>query len=291
MISTISFDQPFGFQDVENFYAEFADLLTNSSIRNIRYDLTRVEFIQPEFLLALIATAKIWYQKKGKPVEWKCDLSLLTYLGQIGIFQILRRSIRVDDFMPGSLLQSTGYSLMEVQHIASEPQQNSIDVSQISEICLDLFLGRVRSKQLPQLMTLLSEITQNIIHSQSSGYAYAQSFDNERVHLGVIDTGIGIPASLASEYPHLTKPSDYLRKSLELGVTSGIQTNGLGLYRVQQIVEANGGVLVIRSNSAMLRLNTRGVEQWDALTYIPGTQVFATVWGLHNPTNWNYDLQ
>jgi len=158
---------------------------------------------------------------------------------------------------------------------------------------LDGLLGRVTPERMGAACTLLSEVTQNVTHSGSQGYVLMQLYkagNGRRVHIAVGDIGRGIPDSLRKKYPQVGQSSDYLKKSLESGITSRDIGNGLGLYQVQHLVRNGGGTLTIRSDTAMLQIYEGKVYQWDNLTRVPGTQVFITIWGRHEKGDWNYLL-
>ena len=114
--------------------------------------------------------------------------------------------------------------------------------------------------------------------------------NDRRVHIVVGDIGRGIPATLGEKYPQAGKPSDYLKLSLDSGISSRDGASGLGLYQVQQLVKGGRGTLTIRSDTAMLQINRGNVYQWDNLVHFPGTQVFVTIWGQHAHGEWDYLL-
>jgi len=284
-----------GFQDLENFYDSFIPQLMQGNVRGAIFELSNLSFFPPEALLSLLCASRLWYRMTGHAVEWRLgNEDTLRYLERMDVLSVFADCLTAP--APPSDLWSRGSSgnLMEVRTLSDELEQNSLnDVPHILAIAQDLLLGRVTAERMGAACTLLSEVTQNVTHSGSQGYALMQLYkvgNGRRVHIAVGDTGLGIPDSLRRKYPQVGQSSDYLKKSLESGITSRDIGNGLGLYQVQHLVRNGGGTLTIRSDTAMLQINEGRIYQWDDLTRIPGTQVFITIWGRHEKGDWNYLL-
>ncbi|HUN09888.1 MAG TPA: ATP-binding protein [Aggregatilineales bacterium] len=284
-----------GFQDLENFYTSFIPQLMQGKVRGAVLELSNLSFFPPEALLSLLCASRLWHRMTGHAVEWRLENEdTLRYLERMDVLSIFADCITVPTLPSDLWSRSSSANLMEVRILSDELEQNSLnDVPRILAIAQDLLLGRVTAERMGAACTLLSEVTQNVTHSGSEGYALMQIYkagNGRRVHIAVGDTGRGIPASLRGKYPHVGQPSDYLKMSLESGITSRDIGNGLGLYQVQHLVRNGGGTLTIRSDTAMLQINEGKVYQWDKLTHIPGTQVFITIWGRHEKGEWNYLL-
>lgn len=293
MAFQFKFESLSGFQDIENFYQEFADQLLKEYPHEAEFDLEIIDFITPEALLSLLCASQHWKIKKGSPVKWIVNEQVLAYLERVDVMRVFADAIVFDKLPDERWTRSSSLSLMEICEISPEPEQNSHDVSNTITTASHFLLGRVTTKQLGSASTLLSEITQNVIHSRSIGYAFAQAYNanqGSRVHLGVIDIGAGIATTLSSKYPDVAKPSDYLRLSLESGITSSSSSNGLGLFQVRNIVQQGKGILVIRSGTALLQIHNERFYQWDDLAEIPGTQVYIAMWGSHEKGKWEYPL-
>lgn len=286
-------DELRGFNDLEIFYKEFIFHLHNGAHKSIIFDLSHIDFLTLEALLALLCASKYWRMFIGTKVEWRASDTVKLYLERADVVQMFANDIVVEDMPDERWRRGASLSLMEIREIADNIEQNSVDVSNTILAASHLMLGRVSTKQLGGSSTLLSEVAQNIIHSASMGYALVQIYQdngNHRVHIGVMDTGIGIPASLSPKYPGLPKPSDYLRQALKAGITSSKAGNGLGLFQVENIVSNGRGALTIRSGTCMLQIYRNNLYQWDKLADIPGTQVYITMWGDYEPGKWNYLL-
>jgi hypothetical protein len=188
------------------------------------------------------------------------------------------------------------YHLLELLPISSDEEQNAADVvtaftraRRIVEAWFDADEASVG-----RLLTMLTEITSNVVHSQDRGFVAIQRYrSSDRSHVGsrvtiaVGDLGIGIHGSLhrkfatsplASEVPLVTG-SDYILHALQLGVTGRPTIGGMGLYQVRRLVEEWQGSLVVRSFGSMIEISDRGVLTSDSLAMIPGTQVTIRVRG------------
>lgn len=284
-----------GFQDLEKFYDLFIPQLMQDSVRGAVLELYNLSFFPPEALMSLICASRLWHTMTGHAVEWRLENEdTLRYLERMDVFAVFGDCIATPALPSDLWSRGSSGNLMEIRTLSSEPEQNNlIDVPHILSVAKDLLLGRVSAERMGSACTLLSEVSQNVTHSGSQGYALMQVYkagNGRRIHIAVGDTGRGIPDSLRGKYPHIGQPSDYLKKSLESGVSSRASGNGLGLYQVQHLVRNGGGTLTIRSDTAMLQIYEGKVYRWDNLTRIPGTQVFITIWGRHEKGDWNYLL-
>lgn len=285
-----------GFQDIETFYDSISHYLTSANVNdNLSLDLVNLNRLPPEALLSLLCISKLWHGMTGHAVEWRSqNEDTLRYIERMDIFRVCADFITTP-MLPANLWsRGSSGNLMEVRTLSDDLEQNSLnDIPHVLAIAQDLLLGRVTAERMGAACTLLSEVAQNVTHSGNQGYALMQLYkagNGRRVHIAVGDTGRGIPNSLRSKYPQIGHPSDYLKRSLDSGITSRDFGNGLGLYQVQHLVRNGGGTLTIRSDTAMLQIYDDKVYQWDNLTRVPGTQVFITIWGRHEKGDWNYLL-
>lgn len=284
-----------GFQDLENFYDSFIPQLMQGHVRGAVFELSNLSFFPPEALLSLLCASRVWHRMTGHAVEWRLENEdTLRYIERMDVLSVFADCVTAPPLPSDLWSRGSSGNLMEVRTLSDELEQNSLnDVPHILAIAQDLLLGRVTAERMGAACTLLSEVAQNVTHSGSQGYALMQLYkagNGRRVHIAVGDTGRGIPDSLRRKYPQVGQSSDYLKKSLESGITSRDIGNGLGLYQVQHLVRNGGGTLTIRSDTAMLQINEGKIYQWDNLTRVPGTQVFITIWGRHEKGDWNYLL-
>jgi signal transduction histidine kinase len=98
----------------------------------------------------------------------------------------------------------------------------------------------------------------------------------EKLHLAVIDFGIGIPASVRSLSENTSLDS---AKALEWAFQSGTTTKqdrvsrGLGLNLLQDFITKNHGCLTIFSNDGCVTVDDNGVSYMMGETDFSGTLV------------------
>ena len=303
-MSTVPLIRPLGlnsFGHIESFYHQVVDALQGGQAREaIHCDLSVVSFVPPEGILALVSAARLWYLVTGYPIHLhNLRPDVHRYLERMDLFSQCGNWIRVAQELADAdrLSRSTASQrLLEVLPIASEETQNAQDVTdalaRASLILMSWFAADADA--VTRLLTMLSEITTNVVHSLDRGFAVMQRYrDNDAVAFGsqvtiaVGDLGIGIQTSLRRKenFPrnlgHQPRESgsDYILHALELGVTSRDTVGGMGLYRVRTLVHGWNGSLRIRSARSAVRISGSAVDVADDLAEIPGTQVVISVRG------------
>lgn len=125
----------------------------------------------------------------------------------------------------------------------------------------------------------LNEIAQNVVdHASSAGGAVAiaeTEFGGVELEVAIVDRGMGVRTSLAANpaYRELSSDLEALRTALRAGVTGRIdKLGGLGLFFTRILLQANGGVLVVRSGTARLATGAAYAEEFD-LVEMKGTLV------------------
>ena len=134
---------------------------------------------------------------------------------------------------------------------------------------------------LGDLLNVLSELCANVYqHSgDHQGCVLIQKYSpfpgRVTVNLAVGDLGCGIKGSLIARHGEIGQETlDYLREALCGKTSRASGRGGLGLRRVEQIVEARGGYLWLRSeNAAILSRGQNQTQEHTDLVSIPGTQV------------------
>ncbi|MBE7512430.1 MAG: hypothetical protein HS103_06405 [Anaerolineales bacterium] len=283
-----------GFDDIECFYNDFADCLSEPAIQQLEFDLTAVTFMTPETVLALLSAARLWYNNRGCAITLaSIDRQVHQYLERIDLLRECSVYVSTSHDSVESWTRANSLNLLEITPIPGEPEDNTQAVYAIYTKARALLLGRIENRRMEAVCDLLNVIAENIIHSKDTGHVLMQCYTagiGYRIHIGIADLGLGIPTTFHTRYPNLGNGSDYLLKSLDMGVTSRTGSGGLGLYNVNRIVRGQQGSLSIRSGSSMLQVYSNRTYQHDGLVYIPGTQVFITVWGNHDAAHWKYLL-
>lgn len=294
MLHRLVIDNLGGFRQVEQFYGDFSRCFEMPRVDKIQLDLSRIAFVTPEAVLALITTARLWQRERGTRVQLvSLDRQVQQYLHRVDFFSGCADYLFVDEQVDEAWSRSVSANLLEVSTISSEPDANAEAVYSVFGKVSNLMLGRVDNSRIKATCDLLSIVVENITHSQDVGHVLAQIYqtmDGYRVHIGIIDLGLGIPATLKPRYPDVGSDSMYLLHALDLGVSSRTGAGGLGLFNVNKIVRGQQGSMTIRSGRSVLQIADGQVLRRDDLVSIPGTQVFITVWGRHDLTKWEYLL-
>lgn len=283
-----------GFADLERLYMDFNHRLSDPGIDELELDLSHITFVTPESILALVCVTRCWYRNRLTPVRLiSMNEQVHQYLQRIDLFSQCANYVISDKVPDKPWHRSMSATLLEITSIPGEPETNAQTVYTVFQKASSLLLGRVENSRMKATCDLLSIVVENITHSQDMGHVLMQSYqvaDDHRVHLGIVDLGLGIPTTLKPRYPELSIGSSYLLKALEMGVTSRVGPGGLGLFNVDRIIRGQQGSLTIRANGSMLQILRNKVYLRDDLTFFPGTQVYITVWGNHDTSIWEYLL-
>ena len=290
-----------GVRTIERFFQDVAEALaTCSPLQPLILDLAFVTFIPPEGIIALTTVARLWHSTTGRRVRLvNLRTEVHGYLERMDVFERCAEWLEEEHELADEERYDrsrASVNLLELLPIAGDDQQNAQDVTAAVERA-----GRIvttwfdaDSAAVGRLLTMLSEIASNVVHSHDRGFAVIQRYRSREVsHVGsrvviaVGDLGIGIRASLRTrsgipllpDGVSLSTGSDFILHALNLGVTRRETPAGLGLYLVRSLVEEWQGSLVIRSHDSMIRMSADGFERADGLADITGTQVTITVRG------------
>ena len=129
------------------------------------------------------------------------------------------------------------------------------------------------------LRIALDEIAENVVHHAESpigGFAAAQGYPRKhKFEIAIVDMGVGIRQSLAKNpaYADTASDADAIQLALQKYVTATPERNaGTGLFVSKLLMEANGGMLAVRSGAGAVY---HGVEEkvFTRDTQFPGTMV------------------
>jgi len=125
----------------------------------------------------------------------------------------------------------------------------------------------------------LNEIAQNVVdHASSPGGAVAiaeTESGGTELEVAIVDRGVGVRTSLAAnpDYRELSSDLEALRAALRAGVTGRTdKPGGLGLFFTRVLLQANGGILVVRSGTARVATGAVYEEEFN-LVAMRGTLV------------------
>lgn len=156
------------------------------------------------------------------------------------------------------------------------------DVEHAIERAENIFSQWLNKSALNSLLSSLSELCSNVYqHSvDANGIVLIQKYEKQtlnivNVQVAVGDLGCGIRGSLESRYGSIASSAvEYLKLAMEGKSARDTGRGGLGLRRVEQILQENKGSLYLRSHDATLlshfaigRVFTTGP------VFFPGTQI------------------
>jgi len=259
-----------------------------SFVRSEQIDLSRVSFIDPYGMLALLEIGELCLLEDVK----KCIIlpqspEVCAYLGRMNFFAFARRYFTLDysspDFCEKHLSGIDSDVLLEIT-----PIEKSRDIHAIVE--------KVRSRAhailarhlhyddhaINGFIVALSEVCQNIIeHSETTGYVGIQkyrfqSMNKNVVKIAVMDVGVGFRRSLSHRFK-LKGDLEAIGKALLHGASRyEDEGRGHGLAALRGFVGQWQGRLSIRSGTARLSIIppwAKGMEQERNLISFPGSQI------------------
>jgi hypothetical protein len=236
-------------------------------------DLSDVTFIWP-CVITLLTTAVLRLKQEGfrirvtRPVESKVD----GYLNRIDFYELVGMPV----YYPWQRHDAQG-RFREAVQVQSEAEGDAV-VREVMEI-LDRNVGAIQGVRDAVYHAFL-EIVNNVFHhAQSPTHAVlcAQSYPNQqRVELAVVDSGRGIPNSLAGN-PALAGRFSTAAEAIELAVQPRVtgrpgQNTGEGLFFALEFVKANWGKACIYSQNGVLWVQNANMTSSPA-AFWPGTVV------------------
>jgi hypothetical protein len=286
-------DQP---DQVESFYRELIAAAAANANRPLLLDLSPMSFISTDVVMALITGARLWHHMTAQPTMLDgIQPEVHRYLERMDVFSICGEWIWQANPLDPAECWSRSDSprkLVEVMPISADADQNAEDVTtavgRVSRI-LATWFGNDQAA-IGSIATMLSEVASNVTHSRDRGFAVVQHHHRPaggRVTIAVGDLGIGIEASLHQHGVRLGRlhqglppvGSGAILHALELGVSSGGDVRGMGLYQVKTLVDRWRGILAIRSGRSAVMIAEGRIQVRDGLVGVPGTQVTITVRG------------
>lgn len=235
--------------------------------------------LQPDALCAL-GRCLLRAQTLGLLVEFGGDLRnsnrLANYLARTNLFGIVGR-------------HPPGLPLPEMDLIGRHLPMRSItsaeDVHRAVNGLVEMLLHQAECRPgvVEGFEWAINEVIDNIfVHAESGpgGIVVAQTVERPAcVRVAVGDFGRGILASLREGYPDLRLGREAIMRATEQGVTRDRTVGqGNGLAGTRQIIEENGGTLVISSSDWTVQMGGTGsrLKSWSEWPF-PGTQVVLTL--------------
>ena len=256
---------------------------------NTAIDLSRITFIKPVGVVAILATLeRLAKMDDVKEVNFTCPASqnVNGYLRSVGVFDAMRehgqfRGHQPEDVNPELRLARP---MVPCTHFHDEAVILKL-AEQMEERFQTEFQGI--GSLLGTVDTVFNELASNVVYHADSGggYVLAQEYrylGGRVVEIAVADCGIGIWESLRKNPNNSGIRTDVqaIESALKEGVTSvGEQYRGYGLHHVSEDVQKHRSrEMTIRSGTGTITLHGEGTltTAEGGLTY-PGTIVSVTI--------------
>jgi anti-sigma regulatory factor (Ser/Thr protein kinase) len=232
----------------------------------LHLDLSLCGFLGP-IAVTTLCGLRHWGENAGFPVTLSAPRHsvLRAYCEYSGLLNEFEQGP-----LPGAIEQITT-SL--VRHFETPPIQGLQEIVELVRQDVNLARGDENNLKLA-----LSELTQNVIDhagSKIGGFMSARAYKNVReVRLAVADFGVGVRQSL-SRTTVVRSDIEAIRQALAAEVSGKSLTRnmGMGLTLLREIVERNGGDLLLASKRGIMV--QRNKARFDTLkTAFPGTLAF-----------------
>lgn len=249
----------------------------NSSLMII--DLDRAEFITPSRAIALVLACRhIYSTTKQKVLLRNVSRTVQKYFLRMDMPIRAQKWLEIEDLGIDEWGRKPNTSqLLEMTKIGS-----TADVEYAIDRAGNIFSQWLNKSDLNNLLSSLSELCSNVYqHStDDDGIVLIQKYEKQTLHLvniqvAVGDLGCGIRGSLETRYGKLASSAiDYLKLAMEGKSSRNTGRGGLGLRRVEQILQTNLGSLHLRTHDASILSHYKtGREYVSGIPFFPGTQI------------------
>jgi ABC-type transporter Mla MlaB component len=274
------------YSDAEILYQSLNSL--NIANETLELDCCQIHFVDASCTLALLTVSRLWFRWTGHEThlvglqdnvhEHICRLNLFDLTGET---LVDREPLEYE--VPNHFGHINDRRIIP-QFIPSHAASNRLvmeDVLDAVEESISVWFNDARL--LRDVSMMLSELGENIIHSNDYGYLLLQRYRSRdfpggtRLVIAISDLGIGIRQSLART--NLIKvnmtDSDCIELALQHRVTGTRENRGIGLEEVRRLAlqSAKYTELRIRSGTGVLNIQQNQVLKDDQLASIPGVQI------------------
>lgn len=285
--------------DSELLYVELTKLKTFNEVLNL--DCSALSWVDASSTLSLVLLARLWLRWTGYQthiIGLKPDVH--TYFQKLRLFDLqgitLQNTLLCEHIEPHSGQQNL--RLIPPCFLPSHPQANLQVMDQILDNIENIIVEWFGEDKrlLRDILQILSELGENIQHSQDYAYLMLQRYkksytaDTSRIVISIVDLGLGIRYSLGRQgliNPNLSD-SDCILQALKKGITGTGKKRGVGLDEVRYRVlrSAEGSELRIRSGQGAVLLRPNEIIRQDNLSNIPGVQIYLSIEGRQKLHGW-----
>jgi len=259
-----------------------------SFLRSEHIDLSRISFIDPYGMLALLEIGELcMLEDVRKTVILPRSDEVCRYLDRMDFFSHAKRYFTLEYVSPGSARKDNRSPdsdvLLEITPIEKSNDIHFI-VGKVRDRAQSILAKHLHydDRAINGFIVALSEVCQNIVeHSENKGFVGIQKYRFQNlgknvVKIAVMDVGVGFRKSLSNRFK-LRSDLDAIDKALLHGASRyEDEGRGHGLASVRRFVNQWNGKLSIRSGTARLSIHpewARGRDQERGLTFFPGAQI------------------
>ena len=262
----------YGLDQLERAIRDLQPIMAPREPENLLVDLGGLAYIGPA-ALALLAAVLKRREEEGCSCVVIPPRSPLTrhYLQRMDFTKLL---FEVEIPEPFERKKAVGFR--PVQHFRGD-EDYWLAAKELTEALVERFKPEPVVKA--AIRICLDEIAENVVHhayTDLGGFAVAQSSRKRRTfEIGIVDLGVGVPASLARNptYAHISTDMAAVATALQPRVSSTPERNaGIGLYITKLLLRSNGGQLLVRSGHAAVCRGADETEE-EREIHFPGTIV------------------
>lgn len=220
---------------VENLYQSLHAIPISQE--RLTLDIAATNWVNPHSVLGIVSAARWWHRRTGHKTKLvNISDRVHRYLERMDVFDVCVTFLEAAEMLPSEMLfdrSPSSQKLLELLPIPGSDQTNHIVVRSAMRRTKEILNTWINDPSLiGSVQTVLSEIAQNVTHSEDEGFAtvqrykkpYSRDDDNEsEIHIAIADLGIGIEESLSRRHPDLTQifkqGSEYIRHALIEGVS------------------------------------------------------------------------
>jgi anti-sigma regulatory factor (Ser/Thr protein kinase) len=266
----------------------FQNTLKLEGFDNVVIDMRGTDFLTPSRAVGLVLACRHAWLKTGTKVLIKnVSQRIQKYMLRMDIPSHAKDWLQIDNLGVDKWSRSPNTpQLLELTGIAS-----SSDVERVVERAAIIFGKWLEPESLNSFLSALSELCSNVYqHSQDvDGIVTIQKYEKTsqrtvNIQIAVGDLGQGIKGSLEARYGSLaSRAVEYIKLAMAGKSARESGRGGLGLRRVEQILDENKGYLYLRSHDAFVYSHHQAGRIFvSEKNFFPGTQIAL---GLNFPTS------
>jgi hypothetical protein len=259
----------------------------------LELNCNELSFLGAHCTLSLLTASRLWFRWTGEITKvYGLTDQIHEHLVRLRIFDLPGETLIDAD--PLSYQVPNHYGPINRRRIAPLfiPGHQESNRTVINEV-LDAVEETINywfeeSRLVRDVNLILSELGENIMHSNDYGYLFLQRYGRQngnQIVIAISDLGIGIRTSLERrQHVHSGMvDSECIHKALQHRVSGAGNNRGIGLYEVWTRAQrsARSAELRIRSGGGALTIRNHDPVFEDDLAYIPGVQITLTLEGAY----------